>query len=203
MVICRKIEILLLVGLGMAGCGGGDIPIVAPTDQVNLKIPDRAWDRTRPDLDVGWCGETCIQMAMGFYGKEVSQKAINAAAGSPSDVTEDNMDIALNALGVQYVAWDESNTDLAQFMAWIQDQLRKGYPVICGLKIYPEEHPDWYVDHFVLAVGFDKKGLLLNTQLDCDGQVNVSYSQLGSRNEGYSFRSNLNRYFGRVITGVR
>ena len=31
---------------------------------VYLAIPDRAWDPTRPDKNVGWCAEACIQMAM-------------------------------------------------------------------------------------------------------------------------------------------
>jgi hypothetical protein len=84
-----------------------------------------------------------------------------------------------------------------------KDALRRGYPVICGTKIYPIEQPRWYVDHFVLAVGFKQSGLILNTQLDGDGQLTVSYGQLASRNEGYAFANSKNRYFGGAITGLR
>jgi hypothetical protein len=133
----------------------------------------------------------------------VSQEEINRAAGSPSDITEDDMDRALVALGVEYETWDDSNRDVNGFIEWIKDQLRAKRPVICGTKIYPDENPDWYVDHFVLAVGFDPAGLLLNTQLDCDGQQRVSYGQLVSLDEGYSFQNSQSRYFGRACTGLR
>jgi hypothetical protein len=57
-------------------------------------------------------------------------------------------------------------------------------------------------------VGFDENGLILNTQLDCDGQLNIPYEELASsrlaqRNYGYAFAGEQNRYFGRIITGVR
>jgi len=190
------------MALGLGGCGGPTDPFTAPTDEVNLGIPDRAWDPDRPDLSVGWCGETCVQMAMAYYGKEVSQKTINAAAKATADVTEDNMDTAFANLGVDYIPWDESNSNVWELMAWIVDMVRKGYPVICGVKIYPDQHPDWYVDHFVLTVGFNSSGLLMNTQLNARGQRYFSYNQLASWNYGYSFLNYQNRFFIRAITGL-
>mgnify|MGYP001765156160 CR=1 FL=1 len=186
--------------LALAGCeSDGDSGSGA--DAVNLGIPDRAWDPGHDD--VGWCGETCIQMALGYYGREISQAAINQAAGSPSDITEDDLDVALRALGVPYEAWDGSNRDVNAFIEWIKSQLARGRPVICGTKIYPDEHPDWYVDHFVLAVGYDAAGLILNTQLDCDGQVHAAYAALASTSAGYAFQNRQQRYFGRAILGAR
>jgi hypothetical protein len=182
-----------------AGCESDDDDKELPGD-VNLGIADRAWAPGHDD--VGWCGETCIQMAMAYYGREVSQDEINRAAGSPSDITETDLDIALGALGVSYEAWPDSNGNVNQFIEWIKSQLAAGRPVICGTKIYPDENPDWYVDHFVLAVGYGEGGLLLNTQLDCDGQQWVSYEQLMSWDEGYSFLNDQDRCFGRSITGV-
>jgi ABC-type bacteriocin/lantibiotic exporter with double-glycine peptidase domain len=170
-------------------------------DSINLGIADRAWAPGHDD--VGWCGEACIQMAMAYYGHEVSQEEINRAAGSPPDIIEDNMNRALNELGVKYDAWDESCGDVNQFIAWIKDHLRRGRPVICGTKIYPDETPEWYVDHFVVAAGFNPGGLLLNTQLNCDGPQWISYAQLASQNSGYAFQNSRSRYFGRAITGVR
>lgn len=184
------------------GCGGDDAAVDAqPVDHINLGIADRAWSPGHDD--VGWCGETCIQMAMGYYGREVSQEEINRAAGSPSDITEVDMSIALDGLGVTWEAWDESIHDVGQFIEWIKTHLRNGHPVICGTKIYPDEHPEWYVDHFVLAVGFDSTGLLVNTQLDCDGQLLLTYDQLASMDPDYAFQDSSQRYFGRAIIGVR
>ena len=197
--------ILTATAILMAGCGGSDAESEDDTgpavDHVDLGIADRAWNPGHDD--VGWCGETSIQMAMAYYGHEVSQDAINQAAGSPSDITEDNMDVALVALGVTYEAWDDSINDVNRFIEWTKAQLRNGRPVICGTKIYPDENPEWYVDHLVLAVGFDTTGLLLNTQLDCDGQQLVSYGQLASMDEGYAFQNNRYHYFGRAIIGVQ
>ncbi|HWQ19070.1 MAG TPA: C39 family peptidase, partial [Methanotrichaceae archaeon] len=175
-----------------------------PDDQVDLNIPDRAWDPVYANFTVGWCGETSIQMAMAYFGREVSQKVINQAAGPDiPGIEENDVDTALTTLGVAFTSWPDSGQNVDGFIDWIKKELREGHPVICGTKIYPDVHPDWYVDHLVLAVGFDENGLILNTQTDCDGQQNVSYDQLESRNEGYSFKSNQNRYFGRAVTGLK
>lgn len=176
------------------------------TDQVDLNIADR-WQDPVNTPDEGWCGEACIQEAMAYYGQETSQVAIHQAANTPQpDIDENTMDTALDNLGVSYVAWDTNDYDVAALVAWIQTALRNGHPVICGLKIYPDETPTWYVDHFVLAVGFDTNGLILNTQLDNDGQISISYAELSSRqlaqdDYGYAFVNNQRLLFAREITG--
>jgi hypothetical protein len=142
-------------------------------------------------------------MSLAYYGREVSQKTINEA-GKPRhpDLYAGDVDRALDGLGVTYVRYDASG-NVQPFIAWIQDQLRHGHPVICGCKIYPDEHLNWSLDHFVLAVGFDAQGLWLNTQLDLDGRVLVPYARLDSGQRGYAFRNGQHRYFGRAITGFR
>lgn len=199
MITSRIVSIMFFVA-ALAGYGGdsnGD-------DSVNLGIPDRAWDQTRPDSSVGWCAEASIQMAMAYYGKEVSQHTINRA-GNPDheDLYVYDIDEALKTLGVSYAEWNESDPDVSHFIVWIIDQVGQGYPVLCGIKIYPDEHPDWYLDHFVIAVGFDHENLLVNTQIDFDGQQRISHLQLSSTNEGYSFANSQKHYFGRSIKGIR
>lgn len=80
-------------------------------------------------------------MALGYYGHDISQDEINRAAGSPSDITEEDMDQALVTLGVPYHAWDEATPDVTQFIAWVKSKIDEGIPVICGTKIYPDENP--------------------------------------------------------------
>ena len=74
--------------------------------------------------------------------------------------------------------------------------------MICGCKIYPTDQPKWDVDHFVLVSGYNSKGLLMNTQLDCDGQVLVKYKELSSTKDGYSFINPRKIYWGVAVTGV-
>jgi hypothetical protein len=176
---------------------------VAAGDVVLLDIPDRYWDPKRDDNGEGWCGETCLEMAMAYYEIDITQREINrAAVDRTPGLTEENIDQAMNALGVTYTIWNDEEPDLELFLEWIREGLRRGHPVLVGAKIYPDEHPRWYVDHFVLVAGFDERGLIMNTQLDLDGKIHVSYAQLMSRNDGYSFTSRHNTYFGREITGV-
>lgn len=196
--------VVLVVCVALLGCATDQHRYDAAMDPVNLGIPDRQWDPKRPDPSVGWCAETCIQMAIGYYGQEVSQKQINQA-GAPRhpDLYVYDIDNALNALGVSFICFDESNSDLSAFIVWIQHNLRCGRPVICGCKLYPDEHPDWNLDHFVLVVGCNAEGLLLNTQLDMGGQLLVPYGRLASNRSRYSFKNRRERFFGRAITGLR
>ena len=171
---------------------------------VNLQIPDVAWDPKKADLEAGWCGEASIQMVLAYYGKNVPQDVIHQA-GSPShsDLEDDDMDTALKNIGALFHRYSEKTNDPEMFFSWIRKEVHAGHPVICGCKIYPTEHSDWDLDHFVVITGYNSKGLLLNTQLDCDGQVLVTYRQLTSMKSGYSFSNRSNRYWARSITGIR
>jgi hypothetical protein len=172
-------------------------------ESVYLQIPDRSWSMDRPDKSVGWCGETGIQMAMLYYGKYASQESINQA-GRPDhpELYSYNIDIALKTLSISHITWNPSTGDIVEFIAWIKAQLHQGHPILCGVKIYPDEHPDWSLDHFVLVVGYDERGLIINTNVDMHGQQLISYEQLSSGQEGYSFQNKFNRFFARAITGI-
>ncbi len=173
-----------------------------PKDSALLQIADRGWDETRPDTSVGWCAEACIQMAMGYFGKEVTQEAINKA-GKPAshDLHSEDIKTALDSLKVSYLSWDEGVSNIDSFACWVREQIREKHPVICGMKLYPDENPSWAYDHFALAVGFNKDGMTINT--DLDGQMLLTYKQLSSANPTYSFQNNQHQYFARAITGLR
>jgi hypothetical protein len=209
----RLIITIIITGLIMLfhqGCysSGGysnndvSVPPQLPA-AVLLPIPDRDDDPEAPRE--GWCGETSIQMAIAYYGKEISQKTIHEAGNSSyPDLHSNEIDTALNALGVNYNIWQNSNyQDLSQYLNWIKLQLAYGYPVISGIKIYPTKHPDWALDHFVLIVGYNEQGLYINTNNCRDGQILVDYTQLSILKPKYSFKSGYNCYFGRAITGLK
>ncbi len=144
-------------------------------------------------------------MALGYYGKQVSQQAINLA-GKPKqpDLWEDDINVALDALGVKYAAWDENDWDVDGFLTWITTQLEAGYPVLLGVKIYPDENPDWEVDHFVLVVGCDKDSLIINTNNAGEGQVHATYDELTNNFvDSYSIINRQKYLFGRSIQGLR
>ena len=190
---------VLLLGWPVAGCSlinGDPLP-----ESVLLDIPDVAWDPARPDLSVGWCGEASIRMALAYYEIERTQREIHRA-GEPdhADLFSYEIDTALDTLGICYERWPDGERDVDGFIAWIRGHLASGVPVFCGVKLYPDEHPDWSLDHFVLVVGYDAAGLVMNTQLDMDGQVHVSYADLKSMSS-YAFANRWNEYFGRAILG--
>ena len=192
---------ILLIGWAMAGCAPiDDDPL---PEVVLLDIPDVAWDPARPDRSVGWCGEASIQMALAYYGIERTQLEIHLA-GNPdyADLYAHEIATALDALRICYERWPEENPDLDAFIAWIREHLAAGVPVFCGVKLFPDEHADWSLDHFVLVVGYDGDGLVMNTQLDMDGRIHVSYADLKSTASPYAFANRWDEYFGRAILGA-
>lgn len=173
-----------------------------PAGEVLLDIPDRDEDEIAPEE--GWCGETSIQSALDYFGKTVSQSVIHAA-GKPQhpDLWEDDIPVALKALGAEYSAWDRNDPDLDGFMRWIGGELQQGRPLVLGVKIYPDE-TGWENDHFVLAVGCDVEGLYLNTNNTGDGQYYATFEELTQNFEdSYSFVNADDVHYGWSVHGLR
>ena len=80
----------------LSGCVTAERGLDVSRGDVNLHITDRAWDAEKADLKAGWCGDTSIQMALGFYGKEIPQDVIHRA-GKPkhSDLQDDEISTEL------------------------------------------------------------------------------------------------------------
>ena len=135
---------------------------------VVLPIPDREQDARSPPS--GWCGETAIQEGLLHLGGWASQAAIHRA-GKPvhPDLYSNEIPIALAALGVQYSFYVPKKNEkkekkgYAAYAQWVRDAIDQGDPVLAGVKLVPTEHPSWGLDHFVLVVGYGKRGLLVNT----------------------------------------
>jgi hypothetical protein len=165
---------------------------------VRLDIPDAGQEDRTPEE--GWCGESAIQAALSYYGVYASQKAINQA-GKPStpDLQDDDIPIALKGMDLEFKRWDGKG--LQPFLTWIRGELAAGHPVLLGVKIYPTEHPDWDLDHFVLAVGCTKNALTLDTTWEY--QETRSIELLSSEKFGLSFTNRHNTYFGYSITGMK
>ena len=203
--ITRAAAAVILVSAGAALLIGGSVHadgLDRLPDTILLAIPDVAWDPERPNMTVGWCGEASIQMALRYHGIERAQREIHRA-GDPDhdDLYAHEIDAALDALGICFDPWPEEETTIGPFVDWIRAHLAAGVPVLCGVKLYPDAHPSWALDHFVLVVGYDQVGLVMNTQLDMDGQILVSYEELASTASPYAFANRWNVLFGRAILG--
>jgi hypothetical protein len=129
---------------------------------VALPIPDRPQAPESPDS--GWCGETAIQEALLHLGVWAPQKTIHAVAKPKhSDLYSNDIPVALAALGIPHSFYAPKKKGFDAYAAWVRDAIDGGEPVIAGVKILPTEHPDWGLDHFVLAIGYGDDGLLVNT----------------------------------------
>lgn len=189
--------------------------------QYRMPIPDRRDVKEAPKE--GWCGETSIQMAALHYGAYLPQGLIHDV-GKPDhvDLWEYNLPPAMEALSLEYEQWQpaqvrpsptdspdaarsiEKSTfrkDIPILIRWIKYEISQGYPVLIGTKIYPTDYPEAVVDHIMLAVGFTKRGLILNTN-SYEHQLEVSDRSL-VRQHGYSFVNYANTYFAFAVKGFR
>ena len=179
-----------------------DVPksVVRNGTALRLNIADRAQAPERPKS--GWCGETAIQMALLFHGAFFPQRAINKA-GKPRhpDLYARDIPVALSALNADVAQWRWQPCELAKFLAWMKQEIKSGHPVLAGVKINPTAHPNWGLDHFVLAVGFDDKSLTLNTTWG-KPQTRTLKDLLSTR-KGLAFKNRYNSYYGIRIKGLR
>ncbi len=180
----------------MAGCTPA---FEAPKGTVALPIADRGWEAGAP-LE-GWCGEASIQMAALHFGTLLPQAEINRL-GRPAhpDLWEDDLPTALKAIGLRFETGPKKHP--AKLLSWTVTRLRAGHPVILGLKMVPTAHPEWEVDHIVLAVGFSPSGLLINTNM-APGQVTAAWSGLRSTrgSKRLSLVNEAGSVVGLAITG--
>jgi hypothetical protein len=169
-----------------------------PDQTIRLEITDTGQERRRPES--GWCGEAAIQMALSYYGAYASQQAINRA-GKPehADLYAHEIPRAMRKLGLEYVAW--KGDGLEPYLAWIRGQLADARPVLVGVKIYPTAHPEWALDHFMLAVGCTGETLTYNTTWG--RQETKTLAGLSVQEKGLSFANRFDTYYGYAITGLK
>ena len=145
-------------------CGGRPAPAApAVPDDAVLTLPIAARAQAPESPPSGWCGETAIQEGLLHLGMWAPQRLVNRA-GRPvhPDLYSPEIPVALSALGVRHVAY-AGPRGFDAFARWVRAALEAGDPVVAGVKILPTAHPEWGLDHFVLAVGHGPRGLLVNT----------------------------------------
>lgn len=140
------------------------VPSPEPEDRSDVELPIPARAQAPESPPSGWCGETAIQEGLLHLGAWAPQSFINRA-GRPThpDLYSPEIPIALRALGVRFERYPARARGYDAFAAWARASIDEGDPVLAGVKILPTAHPEWGLDHFVLVVGYGKKGLLVNT----------------------------------------
>ena len=131
----------------------------AADEAISLEIPDIGQEKRRPRAAGAvkrrsrWpCRTTVHTLPAGHQprGKPVHP-----------DLYANEVPVAMSSLGLEFKAWQGEG--MPAFLRWVQSELAAGHPVLLGVKIYPTAHPEWGLDHFVLAVGCTKDSLTYNT----------------------------------------
>jgi hypothetical protein len=167
-----------------------------------LNLPDR--DQAPESPPEGWCGEAAIQMVSLYYGAFLPQAVINALPNPiHPDLYDTDLPVALEKIGFEFSRFQNTGTTTVDdYVEWIMTQLDWGYPTISGCKILPTSHPEWYLDHFIVAVGYTHQGFIYNTTWGY--QEESSYETLSSMEaQGISFANRSNRYYGLAIKDFR
>jgi len=70
------------------------------------------------------------------------------------------------------------------------EKISQGNPIILGVKKYPDKHPFWDCDHFILLVGYNqqKDELIYN---NFNKRERIKIEKLLNKSDGYSL---INRY---------
>lgn len=177
-----------------------DIPETLVKKDGNVLLGIAARDHALGRPPEGWCGEVAIQETMLYYGVYYPQDMINEA-GKPvhPDLYSNEIPIALKNLSMEFQYWNNESANLGDFLDWLRKQIADGTPVLTGVKIYPTQHDEWGLDHFVLTVGVKEKSLVFNTTWGF--RYTLSERQLRSTDKGFSFANKYNSYYGISIKG--
>jgi len=164
-------------------------------------IPDILPPRHRLDIEEGSCGEACLWSVLHWKGVEITQIEINQEAGFlERGLHADELTIPLREHNVGFINLSESveTSDSVltarRYREFLYDDVvaavKRGNPILIGVKVLPTSFPDWPLDHFVLVVGYNDttNELIYN---DFNHRKRVVAEKLLNQEPGYSF---VNKY---------
>lgn len=172
---------------------------VACAERVLLPVKPR--DGERRD----YCGETCIQEAMVFFGKHVFQADINKAGGGDGvqGLWSDGIEAALRALKVKHEKWRLDSIGYDEYVEMLKQKLDRGYPVLVGVKINPTKHRTWFCDHFILLVGYTDDSFIYNSPTERKERSFLQFRDGDADGSGWTLTNRFNYYFGVAIMGMK
>jgi len=138
----------------------------------------------------GSCGEACLWSVLQNRNIKVSQKAINIAGGNPGrGLHSSELFTVLKHFNVRYHRIPGRVRSYQNHLqSKIIGSLKKGRPVLLGVKVYPDSTPAWACDHFILVIGFnaERKEILYNS---FNQRSRINFSKLLNKKKGYSLVS--------------
>lgn len=173
---------------------GNEINFTTLVDTFIYIIPNLEPPAYVYEIPEGSCGESVLWTICHYFGKNYTQKEINQIGGDPGRglygneliAVLDTLDIPNNLL-IKAETW-ESTVDM------LNDVIISGNPIILGVKIYPDRHPSWYVDHFILVWGTNKysKYFYYNSFTSTS---TVTYEKLSNTEAGYSLVNSYEKLY--------
>jgi hypothetical protein len=144
------------------------------------------------EIPEGSCGEACLWTILQASGRTVSQEEINIAGGNPGrGLYWKDLFIVLNRYNIKHRNISKYTTDYHDFLYnEIIERIKIGHPILLGVKIYPDEHPEWSGDHFILVVGYNSENdeIIYNTNTY---RKRIEAEKLLNTSPGYSL---INRH---------
>ena len=161
-------------------------------------------------VEEGSCGENCLWTICDAKGINVTQLELTfAGADTARGLHSDELFTVMDKYDIGYIdltrslnASDSVSTAL-RYKEYLYDTVintvKKGNPVLIGIKVYPTDFPQWFVDHFVLVVGYNKKTdeLIFN---DFNKRKRLNADKLLNKKDGYSFLNKWNWGFAIEFT---
>jgi hypothetical protein len=191
----RRLAVFLFIaGTSVTGTVGGSEYFTGyPGDRIIEKFepPSRYYQ-----IREGSCGEACLWSVLRNRNIRVSQEAINRTGGNPGrGLHSGELFTVLKRYRIRYRKIPGRVTSYQHYLEKrILAALVKGSPLLIGVKIYPDVNPQWACDHFILAVGYNKKRqeLIYNS---FNRRYRIKYTKLLNREKGYSLVSKQNYVF--------
>ena len=166
-------------------------------------IPNSNPPTERFKIPEGNCGEACLSTVFRMQGKTTPQKKINASG------TIYNR--GLHGFEIKKVVQKKNilHKDISIVTPKYSEYIREiiipiilsGNPILLGVKIYPDTHPEWTADHFILLVGYDANTdkIFYNT-----GHLrrSISVNKLLNKKDGYSLLNKRNKIYAIQFAGT-
>ncbi|HMV44496.1 MAG TPA: papain-like cysteine protease family protein [Leptospiraceae bacterium] len=148
----------------------------------NLNPPKEYWE-----IPEGSCGEACIYSIAKSLKMKITQEEINSLAGSPGRGIHSNE--VLKVLKKLKIPFQNISTTVNNHRKYLEEKViqnvKKGNPILLGVKIYPDENPKWVCDHFILIVGYNEKtGELIFNSNEERGRIQIN--KLLNKKDGFS-----------------